>query len=115
MDATPFWNWLRPLEAVLSLHIHQNEDEHFTILEGTVRFVCGDRTFDAAAGTSFTVPKGVPHTWANRSETDIRMLGTFAPGGLDRFFQEAMGAAAAVFEALAASFGCCTVGPPIGR
>ena len=24
------------------LHIHQNEDEHFVVLEGSVSFVCGD-------------------------------------------------------------------------
>jgi mannose-6-phosphate isomerase-like protein (cupin superfamily) len=97
------------------LHIHQNEDEHFIILEGTVCFVCGDRTFNATAGTSVTVPKGVRHTWANLSDTDIRLLGLFAPGGIDRFFLELTGAAAGEVEALASAYGCSIVGPPIGR
>jgi len=95
------------------LHIHQNEDEHFVVLEGSVSFVCGDRKFDATAGTAFTVPKGVPHTWANLSETDIRMLGIFVPGGLEQFFLKALGVSASEIEALAASHGMVIVGPSI--
>lgn len=95
------------------LHIHQNENEHFFVLEGSVSFVCGDRKFDATAGTAFTVPKGVPHTWANLSETDIRMLGVFVPGGLEQFFLKAQRVSASEIEALAASHGMVIVGPPI--
>jgi mannose-6-phosphate isomerase-like protein (cupin superfamily) len=43
-----------------SMHIHQIEDEHFIILEGTARIASGDKTFDAAAGTAVTLSKGVP-------------------------------------------------------
>jgi mannose-6-phosphate isomerase-like protein (cupin superfamily) len=42
------------------IHIHQNEDEHFIVLEGTARVMSGDKTFDAAAGTAVTLRKGVP-------------------------------------------------------
>ncbi len=62
------------------LHIHRHEDEHFIILEGTVRFVRGDRVFDASAGTTVTVPKGVRHTWSAISDGAIRMLLVFTPG-----------------------------------
>ena len=31
------------------IHVHQNEDEHFLILEGTARVVRGDEKFDAPA------------------------------------------------------------------
>jgi len=43
-----------------SMHIHQNEDEHFIILEGTARIASGDKTFDAAAGTAVTLSKASP-------------------------------------------------------
>ena len=43
------------------MHIHANEDEHFIVLEGTLRFANGDTTLDAHAGTAITVSKGVPH------------------------------------------------------
>src|SRR5215831_2037869 len=47
------------------MHTHQNEDEHFLILEGTARIASGAETSDAAAGTSVTLRKGIPHAWCN--------------------------------------------------
>jgi mannose-6-phosphate isomerase-like protein (cupin superfamily) len=95
------------------LHIHHNEDEHFVVLDGIVRFVCDGRTFDATAGSAFTVRKGVPHAWANLSGSNIRMLGMFAPGGIERCFLELAEAAADELEAIANAYGCAIVGPPI--
>jgi len=43
------------------MHIHQNEDEHFIILEGSLHIANGDKRFDAPAGTTVTIKKGVPH------------------------------------------------------
>ena len=43
------------------MHIHQIEDEHFIILEGTARIASGEKTFDATVGTAVTLIKGVPH------------------------------------------------------
>jgi mannose-6-phosphate isomerase-like protein (cupin superfamily) len=40
------------------MHIHTNEDEHFIVLEGTLRIANGDTTLDAQAGTAITVSKG---------------------------------------------------------
>src|SRR3984957_21032710 len=34
------------------MHLHQIEDEHFIVLEGTARIASGGKTFDAAAGVS---------------------------------------------------------------
>jgi len=57
------------------LHIHQNEDEIFEVLEGNVRFVCEGEMFDAPVGTSVVIPKGARHTWKNTSGTqDARVL-----------------------------------------
>lgn len=50
------------------LHLHKNEEEHFVVVENAYRFVCDDQMFDAAVGTSFTVPKGAKHAWRNISE-----------------------------------------------
>ena len=41
------------------MHVHQNEDEHILVVEGTARVACGDKTFDAAAGTTVTLTKNV--------------------------------------------------------
>lgn len=95
------------------LHIHHNEDEHFVVLGGTVRFVCDDRTFDATAGAAFTVAKGVRHAWANLSGSNIRMVATFTPGGIERCFLELAEAPTDKVEAIANAYGCSIVGPPI--
>ena len=44
------------------LHIH-NKEEHFIVLEGTLDIAVGQRRWDAPAGTSVTVGRGVPHAW----------------------------------------------------
>jgi mannose-6-phosphate isomerase-like protein (cupin superfamily) len=70
------------------MHIHKNEDEHFVVLEGTLRIVNGDKTLDAPAGTAVTVIRGVPHAWCNLSDTPIRMLLVFSPGHIEGLFKE---------------------------
>ena len=54
------------------MHVHQNEDEHFIILEGTAHFAYGDKTVDAPAGANITVSKGIRHAWCNLSEGALR-------------------------------------------
>jgi quercetin dioxygenase-like cupin family protein len=65
------------------IHVHQNEDEHFLILEGAARIAYGDKTFDAAAGEISSLSKGVPHAWGNASASPLRMLVMVSPGGCE--------------------------------
>ena len=58
------------------VHLHENEDEHLLVVEGTVRLLYGDKTFDAPAGTIVSLARGVPHAWGNPTDTSIRLLGT---------------------------------------
>ena len=69
------------------MHVHQNEDEHFMILEGTAHLAYGDKTVDAPAGTNITVSKGIHHAWCNLSKSSLRMLVLFTPGGIDQLFR----------------------------
>ena len=98
----------------LPLHTHDSEDEHFVILAGPMRFVCGERTFDAETDTSITIPRRTPHTWVNLShDRSARMLVIFTPGGFEQCFTAGIGAAPSEMEAVAKRFGCTVVGPPI--
>jgi mannose-6-phosphate isomerase-like protein (cupin superfamily) len=97
----------------VSLHFHQNEEEHFVILAGTYRFVCEDKMFDAPAGTSVTVPKGARHAWRQVSNAPGRALVVFTPGGCEQILQDMVGAPRNTIEELAARYGCFIVGPPI--
>jgi mannose-6-phosphate isomerase-like protein (cupin superfamily) len=95
------------------LHYHRDEAEHFVILRGTYRFVCDGRMFDAPAGTSVTIPEGVPHAWRQVSDGPGRALVVFTPGISEQFFQDIVGAPRDRIEELAARYGCFIVGPPI--
>ena len=53
------WEWIAPL------HVHHADDEAWYVLEGTLRFMVGDETFEAGAGSAVSAPKGVPHAYGN--------------------------------------------------
>ena len=95
------------------MHINQNEDEHFIVLEGTAHVVCGERRWDAAAGSTFTVGRGVPHAWCNLSETHLRMLVTFAPGRIEGMFRAIAKGGKIDPAAIAQQFGTRIVGPTL--
>ena len=59
--------WLGPPQ-----HTHKQHDETFYVLEGTVRFATGERSFVLRAGESTTIPLGMPHTFGNASDDDRR-------------------------------------------
>ena len=95
-------------------HIHKNEDEHFIILEGSLHIAVGDKVLDAAAGTSVTVARGVPHAWCNLAEAPVRMLAVYSPGHIEEFFK-AIAARRSNDElpALAEKFGLVSAGPTL--
>lgn len=65
------------------IHLHEKEDEHVLVLEGTARVLYGDKTFDATAGTVVTLIRGIQHAWGNPTDTPIRLLITATPGGCE--------------------------------
>jgi mannose-6-phosphate isomerase-like protein (cupin superfamily) len=93
------------------VHIHQNEDEHFIILEGTARIARGDKTFDAAAGTAVTLSKGVPHAWCNLSGSPLRMAVIASPGGIEEILPLIAKGGDVDIKALSEKFGVRNVGP----
>ena len=94
-----------------ALHVHQNEDEHFVILEGTARIAYGDKIFDAAAGTSLTLTRGIPHAWTNPGNSPLRMLVITSPGGCDEILRLIARGGDIDLVALAASFDIQILGP----
>jgi mannose-6-phosphate isomerase-like protein (cupin superfamily) len=69
------------------IHVHENEDEHFVVVEGTAHMVRGDETFEATAGAAISLRKGIPHAWGNRSDTPLRLVVTNVPGGIEEALQ----------------------------
>jgi quercetin dioxygenase-like cupin family protein len=96
------------------VHLHDNEEEHFLILEGTVRFLYGDKTFDANAGTMVTCKRGIPHAWGNATDAPIHMMVTVSPGGCEEALRMiATGGDRVDVMAIAESFSIRVLGPPL--
>jgi mannose-6-phosphate isomerase-like protein (cupin superfamily) len=96
-----------------AMHVHEKEDEHFLILEGTGHFANGDQRVDVPAGARITVSKGVPHCWCNLSETPLRMLVVFTPGGFDELFRATAKGGDINIAALLDKLGTRFVGPAL--
>ena len=69
-------------------HRHARHDEGFYVVCGMARFTVGETGYDAAAGTLVMVPPGVPHTFANPTDTTTILLNTFTPDLYVDYFRE---------------------------
>ena len=45
------------------LHVHNNDDEAWYVIEGILTFRLGDSTVKAGPGTTVMAPAGTPHTY----------------------------------------------------
>jgi mannose-6-phosphate isomerase-like protein (cupin superfamily) len=96
------------------MHVHDNEEEHFIILEGKALIANGDSRAEVGAGASITIGKGVQHAWCNPSEdTPLHMLVLFTPGGLEELFRRHAGTEPTEMAALADKLGTRITGPAL--
>ena len=70
-------------------HIHHREDESFYVREGTLTIRAGDRTVNASPGDFVHIPRGTVHSFKNIGNGHAKMLVTFTPAGMEKFFEEA--------------------------
>jgi mannose-6-phosphate isomerase-like protein (cupin superfamily) len=78
------------------LHVHEEQDDTFFVLEGVLTVQVGDEVHDIGPGDFATVPPGVPHTFDNirKDQPPVKVCNLMTPGGLDRLFAETTGPAA---------------------
>jgi quercetin dioxygenase-like cupin family protein len=69
-------------------HIHHREDESFYVREGTLAIRVGDQTVNASPGDYVHVPRGTVHCFKNTGNTNAKMLVTFTPAGMEKFFEK---------------------------
>lgn len=69
-------------------HLHHNEDEAFFIIDGTLRFVSGEQSWQGSSGTWAYLPKGIPHGFEVVGEGEARFLLFLTPGGFESFVTE---------------------------
>ena len=96
---------------------HHDFDEAFYILDGELTFQLGDELHTQRRGELAFAPRGVHHTFTNRSGADARMLLVCTPAGFERYFDRMAAKAAGVEprpDALEPWPEVVKVGPPIG-
>jgi len=70
------------------LHVHENEDELFYVLEGEHVFQVGDQEFHAGPGGLVFAPRGVPHAQRRVLPRTGRILVLASPAGFEGFFRD---------------------------
>lgn len=96
------------------LHVHVAQDETIHVLDGEVRWRLGDELRLSGPGAYVFIPRGLPHCFQVVGERPARMLITFAPAGMEGFFERLSTMASfdpAEFRAAAEENGMQVVGP----
>jgi quercetin dioxygenase-like cupin family protein len=70
------------------LHVHENEDELFYVLEGEHVFQVGQEEYRVGPGGLVFAPRGIPHSQRRVVPRTGRVLVLTAPAGLEGFFRE---------------------------
>ena len=70
------------------IHIHQNEDELWYVLEGQHVIQVGEEEFLVGPGDIAFAPRGVPHAQRRVVERTGRYLCLFSPAGFEGFFRD---------------------------
>ena len=110
-----------PHTAGPGLHLHTREDEASYVISGVLTYVIGDRTFEAGPEALVWLPRGVPHTFANRGDEEAWIVGVTSPAGIEAMFEEQAAYFAALsgppdreyLASLGARFGVTSLGPPL--
>jgi quercetin dioxygenase-like cupin family protein len=71
-------------------HIHRREDETFYVVEGQCSILLGEDWITAGAGDFVNVPRGTVHRFQNQGAEAMRMILTFTPAGIEKFFEETL-------------------------
>jgi quercetin dioxygenase-like cupin family protein len=69
-------------------HLHTHDfDEAFYILEGELTFQVEDQLITMGEGELAFAPRGVPHTFTNRTDAPARYVLVCTPAGFERYFE----------------------------
>jgi uncharacterized cupin superfamily protein len=69
-------------------HYHSKVEEQFYMIDGQMELRVGDRVIAGRAGTFVSIPTGVAHAFANRSDQQARMLIVTTPPGHENYFAD---------------------------
>lgn len=69
-----------------SLHLHFDQDEIFTVVEGEYLFQVGDKKDILKAGDTIFLPRQIPHTWIQLSDLGKLIYYLQPAGKMEEFF-----------------------------
>lgn len=100
-----------------SLHIHFDQDEIFTVVEGEYLFQVGDKKDILKAGDTIFLPRQVPHTWIQLSDLGKLIYFLQPAGKMEEFFMTMSSLkekpSAEEMDKIHAAHGMKVVGPPL--
>lgn len=100
-----------------SLHLHVAQDEVFYVVSGEYLFVVGDEQRQLKAGDTIFLPRQVPHTWTQLTDTG-KLVYFLQPAGQMEDFFRALSASKtprtqAEREKMSRDHGMQLLGPPL--
>jgi mannose-6-phosphate isomerase-like protein (cupin superfamily) len=75
--------WVDPKQPGPGPHSHEENEELFYVIEGTMTFLVGTEWIDAPRGSFLRIPAGTTHDFENRSDAPAGVLNVFIPGGFE--------------------------------
>jgi mannose-6-phosphate isomerase-like protein (cupin superfamily) len=76
--------WLDAGQPGPGPHSHEENEELFYVVEGTMSFLVGDEWVDARRGSFLRIPAGTTHDFENRTDARAGVLNVFIPGGFEK-------------------------------
>lgn len=73
-------DYAAPPCASVSRHVHRFQEEQFKVVLGTLGVRVGGRELILSPGQSAVGPAGVPHSWWNPGDEEVRFLVGICPG-----------------------------------
>jgi quercetin dioxygenase-like cupin family protein len=70
------------------LHVHENQDEFFYVVEGKYQFWVGDDTMELSTGDTIFLPRQIPHTWKQLTDSGKILYAVQPAGTFEDFFTE---------------------------
>jgi quercetin 2,3-dioxygenase len=70
-----------------ALHLHFFQDEIFYVAAGEYRFVVGEDTLLLKAGDTIFLPRNIPHTWIQLTDTGKLLYFVQPAGKMEEFFR----------------------------
>ena len=101
------------------MHVHDDADETFYVLEGRTRFVVAGEEVVVEQGQAAYVPRGTEHTYRVLDQNGGTQLTILSPGGFEHFFAAVAAEGLTIPEdmprinEIAAEFHLRFTGPPL--